>query len=206
MTTCVGLGYKVGDVFEVLRDTAGFKKGSIVTLYATTLDDAPLFKGPNSCFKHASGEEGAYLSLSNVHVRKIGSVEQNSADKNGEDIMAEQQKKKKTTPKGVKQGSITFVYTGTQYKVSGAFEIAVYTAMNADGLVSTSIGYELDTEKGDSHYVGHVEMTVPEDLQYILVKQPDKKDKVVEFDRGRVVSVKEYQPKLTSSFGFTLEL
>ena len=92
MTTCVGLGYKVGDVFEVLRDTAGFKKGSIVTLYATTLDDAPLFKGPNSCFKHAGGEEGAYLSLSNV--RKLECVKKNSVDKNkkGEDIMTEQQK------------------------------------------------------------------------------------------------------------------
>ena len=78
--------------------------------------------------------------------------------------------------------------------------------MNADGLVSTSISYELDAEKGDSHYVGHVEMTVPEDLLYILVKQPNKQDKVVEFERGRVVSVKEYQPKLTPSFGFTLDL
>ena len=203
MTTCVGLGYKVGDKFEVLSGRCGFKEGAIVSLYASTLDDTPLFKGQNSRYKHAGGEEGAYMSLDNV--RKIESVEQNSVDSKGEDIMTEQQKKKKIT-KGVKQGSITFVYTGTQYKVSGAFEIAVYTAMNADGLVSTSIGYELDTEKGDSHYVGHVEMTVPEDLQYILVKQPDKKDKVVEFDRGRVVSVKEYQPKLTSSFGFTLEL
>ena len=62
MTTCVGLGYKVVDKFEVMCNSAGFKKGSIVTLYATTLDDCPLFKGQNSCYKHAGGEEGAYLS------------------------------------------------------------------------------------------------------------------------------------------------
>lgn len=203
MLTCKDLGYKVGDKFEVLRDTCGFKKGTIVSLYASTLDDTALFKGPNSQYKNAGGEEGAYMGLSNI--RKIESVEQNSANNKGEDTMTEQQKKKKTT-KGVKRGSITFVYTETQYKVSGAFEIAVYTSMNADGLVSTSVGYDLDVEKGDSHYVGHVEMTVPEDLQYILVKQPDNQDKVVEFDRGRVISVKEYQSKLTPSFGFTLNL
>ena len=180
MSTCEELGYKVGDKFEVLSERWGFKKGTIVTLYRINDEEGTtLFKGPNSYFKLAGEEEGAYLNIK--YVRKIGSVEQNSKNSKGEDIMNnKQQQKKKIVPKGVKQGSITFVYTGTQYKVSGVFEIAVNTSMNADGLVSTSVGYELDVEKGDSHYVGHVEMTVPEDLRYILVKQPNKQDKIVE--------------------------
>lgn len=66
MTPCEKLGYKVGDKFEMLRSSCGFKKGQTVTLFRDDRTDAPCFKGDNTAYNHAGGEPGAYINLSNV--------------------------------------------------------------------------------------------------------------------------------------------
>ncbi|MGL5223544.1 MAG: hypothetical protein ACRC8I_11580 [Plesiomonas shigelloides] len=66
MTPCEKLGYKVGDKFEMLRSSCGFKKGQVVTLFRDDRTNAPCFKGDNTEYNHAGGEPGAYINLSNV--------------------------------------------------------------------------------------------------------------------------------------------
>lgn len=67
MTPCEKLGYKVGDKFEVVADSCGFKAGQVVTLARDDESRAPCFSGKNAAYQNAPGRaEGAYIGLDNV--------------------------------------------------------------------------------------------------------------------------------------------
>ena len=66
MTPCEELGYKAGDLFEVVGSDAGtFSPGSKIELYRDDATDAPLFKLiTGECnFKLVDEEYGAYITL-----------------------------------------------------------------------------------------------------------------------------------------------
>ena len=66
MTPCEKLGYKVGDKFEVVEASQGFRRGQTVTLFRDDRSESPLFKGDNTRYSNAAGSPGAYLMLSHV--------------------------------------------------------------------------------------------------------------------------------------------
>jgi len=73
-TPCDKLGYQVGDKFEILESSCGFKEGKIVELFGYDGSDTPLFKGENDQYRLCDGTQGAYLLLHKV--RKLTATEE----------------------------------------------------------------------------------------------------------------------------------
>lgn len=69
MTPCEKLGYKVGDMFEVISHYA-FKKGQVVTLHEDDGTECPLFAGDGGGAGAFDGVECSFATL-NKQVRKI---------------------------------------------------------------------------------------------------------------------------------------
>ena len=126
LTPCEQLGYKVGDKFVVIRETAGFTKDQIINLYKDDGSHMPLFKGENSRYASCSGESGAYLDLSYAKPFKESNTkeEKKMTEVNQQKVANKEPKNKPKT-----QAQLVFTYTnGKRYVVRGLQRVDVSLA------------------------------------------------------------------------------